>query len=624
MANLRLTDLPSITHTIIGAVMLVSQAGASYQLPMTPRYDVRCFGAVGNGSTNDTAAIALAINTCAGLGGGDVYFPPGSYLTDLIALSSVAGVSLVGAGPWVSRIIPRQTGNRITLTSCLDCAVKHLSIEQTGASFGGGYGINLVTCTRVSVENVGFAYLSGGVRVDRCADTTLIRLNGEQFLSGGGQGLIRLIGSASVSTTRTRIFKCRSRNVYNADVTFNLTPKTWAQSTAYAVRDTIFNGDNLYECTGAGTSAASGSGPTTVPGTTGPTAFSTNITDGSVTWRFVGGHAFALDIDSYVKDVIVDGLDVHGESVGLITRNSLGGAAAPSDIRVRGLKCFRPYIAGWFLENGSDVRISDWDVDFCISNNGAVVDSGFTSEAHIGAGRTSRSWNHGVLYQAGATEVHFRAVRALDNSRSGSGNASGITTGANATRFSIVGCASRGTSQSHGVLVNSGATSYLITDNDVDGNLTGGVSHPNGANSRVKNNRGMSEELTSFESTGASGSTISRRVHELSARVQTTDATVTTLSSLALPNGSISSVSARVVARKDATDQAGYFLRAVVTQEAGTAALVGTVDQLTREDQGGWDATIDASGSSVRVRVTGAAATNIEWWVHWTVEILNP
>lgn len=107
-------------------------------------------------------------------------------------------------------------------------------------------------------------------------------------------------------------------------------------------------------------------------------------------------------------------------------------------------------------------------------------------------------------------------------------------------------------------------------------------------------------------------------------RVQTTNATQTLATFVALPNSSIVGVEAWAVARQDGTNQAGYHLRAVVSQEGGTAALIGTVDQLAREDQAAWDATITVSGNEVRVSVTGAAATTIEWWAYMKVYIWQP
>jgi len=52
----------------------------------------------------------------------------------------------------------------------------------------------------------------------------------------------------------------------------------WLASTAFAVGQYCTNGGNTYKCTGAGTSASSG----------GPTTTAAGITDGSVTWDYVG------------------------------------------------------------------------------------------------------------------------------------------------------------------------------------------------------------------------------------------------------------------------------------------------------------------------------------------------
>lgn len=52
------------------------------------QYDVRDFGAVGDGKTLDTPAIQAAIDACAKGGGGRVAFPPGRYLSGTLRLKS--------------------------------------------------------------------------------------------------------------------------------------------------------------------------------------------------------------------------------------------------------------------------------------------------------------------------------------------------------------------------------------------------------------------------------------------------------------------------------------------------------------------------------------------------------
>jgi hypothetical protein len=65
---------------------LVLTAGAFSQAP--PFFDVKQYGATGNGATLDTAAINKAIEACHAAGGGTVFFRSGTYLTGTIDLKS--------------------------------------------------------------------------------------------------------------------------------------------------------------------------------------------------------------------------------------------------------------------------------------------------------------------------------------------------------------------------------------------------------------------------------------------------------------------------------------------------------------------------------------------------------
>lgn len=101
---------------------------------------------------------------------------------------------------------------------------------------------------------------------------------------------------------------------------------------------------------------------------------------------------------------------------------------------------------------------------------------------------------------------------------------------------------------------------------------------------------------------------------------RTTDATVTTLQSIAIPINHTVVVTGHVAARRTggasgaANDGAGYVVEFVAKNTAGTAALIGsgTVTALG-ESVAGWDTTLSASTDNVLVRVTGAAGTNITW-----------
>lgn len=98
--------------------------------------------------------------------------------------------------------------------------------------------------------------------------------------------------------------------------------------------------------------------------------------------------------------------------------------------------------------------------------------------------------------------------------------------------------------------------------------------------------------------------------------ITTSDATPTTLTTIAIPDNTTVLIDATVSARETSgADRAGYIRRALVYREsAGIATLVDTVDTtLTRESDVLWDATISVSGNNALVEVTGLAGSTINW-----------
>lgn len=81
-------------------------------------FNIRSFGARGNGEVLDTAAVQAAIDACCPAGGGSVYCPPGCYLVGSVELKSnvtlylEAGAKLLASpdrastGRWTSTAFP--------------------------------------------------------------------------------------------------------------------------------------------------------------------------------------------------------------------------------------------------------------------------------------------------------------------------------------------------------------------------------------------------------------------------------------------------------------------------------------------------------------------------------------
>lgn len=106
--------------------------------------------------------------------------------------------------------------------------------------------------------------------------------------------------------------------------------------------------------------------------------------------------------------------------------------------------------------------------------------------------------------------------------------------------------------------------------------------------------------------------------------VQTTDATVTTAFSFTTSSNTSYSIRVSVSGRKTnatAGNTNGYELAATFKDVSGTTTQVGTTTVLhSAENTVGWDCTIDNSGTSIRVRVTGSASNTVVWKGHIIVD----
>lgn len=113
------------------------------------------------------------------------------------------------------------------------------------------------------------------------------------------------------------------------------------------------------------------------------------------------------------------------------------------------------------------------------------------------------------------------------------------------------------------------------------------------------------------------------------AYVNTTDATQTTAATFQTRTDKGYVVIATITAINTTTfaAMASYYLRAAFLNDGGTLAQQGSTQAIAAALEtaalSGADATLDASGTEIRARVTGVAATNLTWSVDAEIQELG-
>jgi hypothetical protein len=156
-------------------------------------FNVMDYGAVGDGSNDDTAAFQAAFNAAAqATQGGKVWipFPPFAYRTSNTLTITNIFVNIEGAGPGV-RVYNAGTGDHIRITAG-NVQLKNFASWGQGSSYGtnaiDGHGIVISGADYITMENVSVRYHgTNGIHVHNIASS--IALYGCDVRHNRGDGL---------------------------------------------------------------------------------------------------------------------------------------------------------------------------------------------------------------------------------------------------------------------------------------------------------------------------------------------------------------------------------------------------------------------------------------------------
>lgn len=349
---------------------------------------VKDFGAVGDGTTDDTAAFQAAHDALP-TNGGDVFVPPGTYkLSSAVTFSKPT--CLYGAGVKSTTLKTSSATSDVLVFDCAYCTVENMGFDSSATRTAGSYVRITINCIRSRVRD--FLMVGGFVGITAvCADTLWIE-NGDIFDTATAGYGIRFIGDGVTAA---------GNDLYVSRVTMS-----GASNVATAGIQITNNGAiNITDCD--------------------------IIRHGSCLLINPGSGEVASAI--YVMNSYLD-----SATNGAVIDPAAGGTVA---------QCH--FIGCWMgAHSGHGIIIGSTGTIRGVEFNGVQVFSNVTRGVFLGGGLDINfiggaicgNTGDGVTVSANVSDWHFLGVR-IGNGYGKSGNANGIVVSAGTSnRWSIIGC----------------------------------------------------------------------------------------------------------------------------------------------------------------------------------------
>lgn len=394
-------------------------------------YNVKSYGAVGNGSTDDSSAVQNAINAAGAAGGGTVYFPFGNYKIGSGISWTYSGIHILGAGTTATIItVGFASGNAISVgtstTNPGDCSIEKLSIRNSITRTSGAQ-INLINT---------YNFIIRDLQTDNDTYGSYCEINVDNYnISGNTVQFGLTLDSVNLRGTNNSTYGV----VLGQNSTSGPVQEFWinnCQIYQYSIGLYLFNVGGLF----------------------------INSTD-------IGNCNYGI------KTYPSSGMVVQG-----VFANNLLCDASQS-------------IGLYMTTNGGNCNIwvlSNCETNYTgsgTSNHGIVIDqgSGVISGIQFVNHQAVINGGDGILIQSGR-EITIVNPQVSGNSRNNSGSKHGIEFAANVSYFSVIGGFSglgdnqasgwsSNNTQGYGIIVNSGSSDYYnIIGVLLNGNQSGGYS----------------------------------------------------------------------------------------------------------------------------------------------------
>ncbi len=423
---------------------------------------VKEFGAVGDGSNDDTAAIQAALNS-----GEPVYLPAGTYRITATLNITINGTKMHGAGrtSLQTRIAPANATMNAIRVAAQFAEVAHLEIWPLQIQTAGYAVVFEFPAFYAALDNVFIHHCFNAVLMNNGTETRINRVALRALYGWAG---IHMTGTVGSGTYRAILCDLSCDNPYPLPLAADR--GAWTPNTSYAVGQTVHVGGAVYQCSQSGTSGSSG--PSGFA-----SGFDTNMVDGSARWLFTCNDLTWVLLDSYGYSLIGTQLALISGAYGIRMIDSANtGTSYPVWILGYDIEIDHPYFTGVSLERGEGFQVTTFWFGSSLSDNGIRIGPQFRGEVSILNGRIMGNKNNGVLIENGPLDTLVTGCQIGDNG----GN--GVVAAAGASRFIITGnrigdlIGVGGNAQPYGVFIAAGnGGNYIVNGNNTQGNQIAGI-----------------------------------------------------------------------------------------------------------------------------------------------------
>lgn len=435
-----------------------------------PWADVRAYGALGDGSTDDTAAFASAQSALPT--GGIIYVPAGVYCvkTGSGVNITTAAVRLVGVGGSNGTSIISACGASITpvTLNAFTAAIEHIFVLGQNSITAANPALLLGTgCTECVVEYSRAVFGSNAIKITG-SDFLLFDVHAE---SSYGGAVIYATGSGWYNRVKA------DQNYPVSIPPAGTSPAAWQALHAYTTGTIVSTGGFYIQATNNGTSAA---------GAPTPPTYGTGVSDGTVVWNLVAPVTFyALQLDTGVSFTQVFQGDHSGPfTAGIGITNTLAGIA-PQSVFIADSAFGANWAAGISAQAGRGLNVKGAQLANCVN----PVCAGILFGASWGGDTTitnSLMFSNAIGINMLAGTNTTITGNSIFNSSSGA-----IVVQANVSKFTItdnnVGTSAFWGANAVGVFVQIGTSDFYNISNNITNGATLELSDSGtGANKYVK------------------------------------------------------------------------------------------------------------------------------------------